>query len=687
MKLSLKLLAALLLLSSCTQAPLALSPSGAPYAIREGDTLRLGNGCIERAFLWNDGALHTLSLTDKLSGRTWITEGEATDFALPGHKFGHGVLDVREIPAELFRPAHLLVSVESHSVSLDLRREYRIYDGVSAISCDSYLRGSLSGEIASAADDPSRRKNIESVADMALKAASEAVLDRLPLEGKHWHCSVVDFSDVTDWNDNLVRVQHFIPYRKLSYRGNLLFARDKRDGEGVFFLKEAPCPSVQIGAGRADFTAADGHFQTVGTGILPADVDSEHWTRLYGSVTGVYGKGEFAALSALRAYQKAVRRSEDMVMMNTWGDRSQDSKVNEAFCLNELELASRLGVSVFQIDDGWQSGKSPNSKLAKGSFKNIWDRPDYWTPDTLKYPRGLDPVVEKARELGMELGLWFNPSVQNDFADWEKDAAMLTELYRRYGIRIFKIDGLQIPSKRAEENLRKLFDRVVSKTEGKVIFNLDATAGRRMGYHYFGEYGNIFLENRYTDWGNYYPYKTLRNLWQLSRYVPTECLQIEFLNPSRNADKYPEGDSFAPSNYGFDYLVAITLAAQPLAWMEASGLPEEYFSCGDMLRTYRSFAADIHSGVILPIGEEPSGNSWTGFQSILDDGNGYLLLFREDTESDKGRLKTWLPEGKRLKLEPVLGHGHKTGLRVGKDGVIEISLPHKNTFALYKYRI
>ena len=67
-------------------------------------------------------------------------------------------------------------------------------------------------------------------------------------------------------------------------------------------------------------------------------------------------------------------------------------------------------------------------------------------------------------------------------------------------------------------------------TGGEAVFNLDVTAGRRWGYHYGNEYGNLFLENRYTDWSNYYPHWTLRNLWMLSRYVPPQNLQIEFLN-------------------------------------------------------------------------------------------------------------------------------------------------------------
>lgn len=94
-----------------------------------------------------------------------------------------------------------------------------------------------------------------------------------------------------------------------------------------------------------------------------------------------------------------------------------------------------------------------------------------------------------------------------------KDAETLIGLYREYGIRIFKIDGLTIPTKKAEINLRNLFDKVLAETDNKVMFNLDATASRRGGYHMFNEYGNIFLENRYTDWQNYYTYWTLRNLW------------------------------------------------------------------------------------------------------------------------------------------------------------------------------
>ena len=420
------------------------------------------------------------------------------------------------------------------------------------------------------------------------------------------------------------------------------------------------------------------------------DVTPGKWTSAYGSVLCTFGGGELDALMALRSYQKQCRildkSRDEMVMMNTWGDRSQDSKVNEAFCLAELEKAAALGISLFQIDDGWQAGKSPNSATGGGSFKDIYANASYWTPDPVKYPRGLAPIVKRGRELEIEVGLWFNPSVQNDFADWEKDAATIVGLWKEYGIRMFKIDGLTVSSKTGEENLRRLFDRVLLDTGNEVMFNLDATASRRGGYHFFNEYGNVFLENRYTDWGNYYPYWTLRNLWMLSRYVPAERLQIEFLNKWRNSDKYT-GDRFAPAGYDFGYLFAITMAGQPLAWMEASNLPDEAFSIKPLVNAYRDVQHDFHSGVILPVGEEPSGRSWTGFQSIKNDREGYLLLYREDNDRRETMLETWLPGGMKVRLTPVLGNGRKMTVRTDSDGRIKACLDRKNSYVMYKYNL
>lgn len=657
-----RFLSSIIALSAICSPTLAQSSC---YASLQNDTLRIGNSRIERAFVWNGGAVRTLYLTDKAAGRTMSSKHDLPDFMLTGELPCDASLDTIVVPESKWAPACLIARISYTLGSMQLRREYRLYDDVPAIACDTYLKGRWS------------------------EASVELpVLDQICLKGRNWHCNVVEFHDRTDVHNTLLEEHRFISYHhEKDWNGNLLIARDATTGSGLFILKEAPCSDMQVGTGDADFRTKNGWFRVTRAGFGPSDIVPDDWTRLYGCVMGVTGNGELDEAMALRAYQKVLRRQTDMVMMNTWGDRSQDGRVSEAFCLQELDKAARLGVTVYQIDDGWQRGKSPASVVKGGSFEGIWQRSGYWDLDPVKFPHGLKPIVDKADSLGIEIGLWFNPSTQDDMADWEKDAAVLTGLYRKYGIRIFKIDGLIIPTKKAERNLRNMLDRVRKETGDEVVFNLDVTNGHRMGYNWFAEYGNIFLENRYTDWGNYYPYKTLRNLWQLSRYVAPERFQIEFLNPWRNPDKYPAKDSFAPTNYSFDYIAATSFAAQPLAWMEASNLPEEAFSTGELLKKWLAIAQDLHSGTILPIGDEPSGRSLTGFQSVVDSRHGFLIVYREDTPTAKGYLKTWLPAGKRAKFKAIMGSGKSFRTRVCRDGSIKVRLRHPGSFAVYEYTV
>lgn len=670
-------------------AGMSCSAQDGCYSRLDQDTLTIGNQFIERKFIWNKGNVITYSLSDKKGRKVWFNKLRNPDFyiqATTETQNGQYKVLVRNDDAIHIAAQETIVSFAIGA--LDVRRIYRINAQSASIACETYLKGQLAGIAGERLANVADQKNIEFAEDMKV-SSSTAILDQLKLDGFHWQVKTVEFFDVTDWNNNLVLENKFIPYRKKSYRGNLLFAHNQEKDAGFFVLKEAPGAASQLAYGGQDFTTEFGHFAVNGLGLNAADVRKDDWRKAYTVVLGVYSGQEFNQLQALRSYQKTICKNElrrdEMVMMNTWGDRSQDAKVNEKFSLLELEAAAKLGITHFQIDDGWQQGKSPNSALAKGSFANIWSNPNYWKPDPVKYPNGLGPIVKRGKELGIEICLWFNPSIQQDYADWEKDASAMAELYRTYGIRTFKIDGLSIPNKQSEINLTKMFNKVLSETENQAVFNLDATAGRRGGYHLFTEYGNIFLENRYTDWQNYYPYWTLRNLWQLAKYVPPEKLQIEFLNKWRNADQYGD-DPFAPSRYTFEYLFAITMAAQPLAWFEGTGLPKEALQLGALITKYKKVQHDFHQGTILPIGEEPSGKSWTGFQSVQQD-RGYLIIFRENTPDGTGTLETWLPEKVKVQLKPLLGRGKPTIQTTGRKGTLKVDLSAINDFVLYSYTI
>ena len=574
-----------LLAAVCNATAARQQPTGqTAFARTHGDTLFIGNSRIVRTILLRRDSLRTLSVTGR-GHLTLTNKTEANDLVIVKGRADSLSVSCGRLPLSTIHADGAQATVTFRIGSLQVKREYTVYDNAPAIVCNTWLRGSLKATLPKQTGNNADNKNIESTAD---------------------------------------------------------------------------------------------------------DVTPEQWTRAYTVVLGVFDGGETDALKALRLYQKQARakkaEADDMVMMNTWGDRSQDARINEAFCLNELDRAHRLGINVFQLDDGWQKGKSPNSKSGKGSFKDIWKDSLYWTPDPVKFPQGLDRVVAKARRLNMRVGLWFNPSIQDEFAYWQKDAEAVLSLWRRYGITIFKIDGVQISTKLAEQRLRNFFDEVTKQSGGNVIFNLDATAGRRGGYNMFNEYGNIFLENRYTDWGNYYPYQTLRNLWQLAAYVPAERLQVEFLNKWRNPSKYGD-DPFAPARYSMDYLFAITMMAQPLAWMEASNLPDEAYSMGKTIKCYTKWQHQMHQGIILPVGEEPSGRSWTGFQSITDGRSGFLLVFREDNGRPSTHMKLHLDKGTTLRLRPLVGDGKESNVTTDEEGRISLTLPQPNDFCLYHYKI
>jgi hypothetical protein len=88
--------------------------------------------------------------------------------------------------------------------------------------------------------------------------------------------------------------------------------------------------------------------------------------------------------------------------------------------------------------------------------------------------------------------------------------------------------------------------------------------------------------------------------------------------------------------------------------------------------------------MILPVGKEPSGKSWTGFQSIKEN-EGYLLVFRELTNNKQENLETYFEPGIWIEFIPILGERRKFRQKVNDAGTIPILLSQPNSFVLYKY--
>ena len=460
-------------------------------------------------------------------------------------------------------------------------------------------------------------------------ATAVAGAETLALGPQHLRVTQVTLMDQTDNHNELVSEREWmlmLNEAKFGVQGCVLTAENVIDGTGLAFLKLAPLPHARQDKEAVDFNVSPG-----------ARAVAAFFNGYPVAVLGYRG-GRIGSTRALHAFQRCLREfrpgRDGLFLSNTWGDRSRDARINEAFLLKEIDAGAALGVDVVQIDDGWQKGRSANSVAARG--KGVWNGywaadPNFWNADPARFPNGLEKVVKAARDKGLNFGLWFGPDSSNDAANWQKDADHLLGFHRSMGINFFKIDSMKTLNVESLRRQRAMFDRMLEGSNGAITFDLDVTAEIRPGYFGLPDIGPLFVENRYTDFHRYWPHQTLRNLWMLSQTVDPLRLRIEVLNNTRNTDKYPD-DPLAPSLYKPDTLFAVAMMASPLGWFEVSNLPPEFAAqMRPLVAAWKAERARMHGWAIVPVGAAPDGVAWTGFVSAAADGmgGGYALLFRE----------------------------------------------------------
>lgn len=448
------------------------------------------------------------------------------------------------------------------------------------------------------------------------------------LASAHIQLNAVEMVDRTDHHDSLVKESVHQHYKSHKARGNLFLLDDYAQDRGLLLVKHSPCPDSAVRrASDGDLVLADGKACLRGCG--------------YGAAYGVGVPSQLFEQYKQLYVCLCERNGVNFIMSNTWGDRSRDSAMKEDFVLRELDCAHRLGVDVVQLDDGWQKGISSNSTYAAqnrgGVFEGFWDfDPDFWELDPVKFPGGMAAILDKAKSLGIEIGLWFAPDSADDFVNWKKDVDVIRTLSEKHGARHIKLDGVVLRTEECEKNYLSMLDaiRQMRCPDGEPLrFNLDITNDERLGYFCGIPYGTLFVENRYTDWKNYYPHRTMRNLWQLSRYLPASKFQFEVLNPRRNAELYGD-DPLAPANYDIDWCFASVMASNPLIWMEMQHLSEDDTEAlRRIIAVYRNHRDAMAEMTVHPIGDLPDGVGWSGFHWQGTAG-GYVTLFRGITSGE-----------------------------------------------------
>lgn len=156
-----------------------------------------------------NGNLITVSIADRKQNRVWNCIAKDPDASLPGHTKaeGRGAFAIQKIIHHPNKPDHLEVSVTAQMGTLEVRRLFVIYTNVAAINCTFFFRGQASQawkETATALA-ASEVKGIESQKNLNTSGNAFPVMDNLRFSGNHWKANAVEFFDVTDYNNTLVK--------------------------------------------------------------------------------------------------------------------------------------------------------------------------------------------------------------------------------------------------------------------------------------------------------------------------------------------------------------------------------------------------------------------------------------------------------------------------------------------------
>jgi len=148
---------------------------------------------------------------------------------------------------------------------------------------------------------------------------------------------------------------------------------------------------------------------------------------------GTYGDGLDESAARFHQWLRARPqhpRSPRPVTFNVWEAVYFDH--DEARVRHLADLAARVGVERFVLDDGWFRGRRDDSA-------GLGD----WYVDPAVWPAGLAGLADHVHGLGMQLGLWFEPEMVNPDSD----------LFRAHPDWVLQTGGRMPPTARHQQVL------------------------------------------------------------------------------------------------------------------------------------------------------------------------------------------------------------------------------------------
>ena len=351
------------------------------------------------------------------------------------------------------------------------------------------------------------------------------------------------------------------------------------------------------------------------------------------------GKGEASRSFHDWARNHQVKKGNEtrMTLLNNWESTYFDFDENKLIGL--MDEATKLGVDMFLLDDGWFANKYPRSSDHQG----LGD----WEETAGKLPNGVGRLVEEAHKKGIKFGIWIEPEMVNPKSElYEKHKDWVIHLPNRDEYYFRNQMVLDLSNPKVQDHVFGVVDNLMTKYPGIAFFKGDCNSPITNIY-------SVYLKDKqshlYIDYVRGL-YKVLDRIKAKYPDLPMmlcaggggrsdyEALKYftEFW-PSDNTD--PIERLFIQWGYS-QVFPSKTLCAHVTTWNRGTSI---------------KFRTDVAMMCKL------------GFDIKLEDMNQNEHLYCDQAVKNYNRLKPVILEGDMYRLVSPYGSNHTSSMFVGKD--------------------
>lgn len=521
-----------------------------------------------------------------------------------------------------------------------------------------------------------------------------------PLHLSHLNVEALDLS-LGPENELTLLTQYGAVPREIFYTGRSedagLLVANGRTGQGMAVISEVPGYMKRTEIGGWDSPDAVRIGVMYDTDLMPfermIEPGEEFATAAASLVSFRHGDGFHDPHWALPSYtaqvlERRVDREGPPWIYNTW--EPFERGINRDKALELIEAAGAMGMEIFTIDDGWQQDYGSNAV------------------NLSSFPGGLEPILKAVESRGMRLGLWIPmAAIAKTAADYRPEWAALDQqgnpkttgtMAGQMTVMCMATDYRDRAAARINDAIER-FRLAYVKLDLTTIFNAYGEApGCWAKGHYHAGWAESLI--RIYEGISYVTAKVYEKhpdvlldltfeLWGQKHIIDAGLLAAGDLDWMSNVDDRTRDAAGPRQARQLLYARAATMPAEAMLignlHAELPTIEESFATAigsaplllGDLRKLSAADRAWYHektgwfkalrrktkiSESFFPLGSwrQVTAAAWDGFARMARNGDGVIVLFRNESDAAEARVKLPLLPAGAYRLRSVI-----TGVEVG----------------------